>query len=328
MIQNQWYVVLASRQLGKAPVGVTRLGEKLVFFRSAKGEAICLADKCAHRGVALSIGETCDDDTIMCPFHGLRYDASGKCTVIPANGKAAAVPPNFRVRSYPTHEDHGFIWIWWGEGQPSPSVPEFFDDIPLNAKYATVIDPWDAHYSRVIENQIDCVHLPFVHRNTIGRGNKTLVNGPGFEWASPNKFFMYVYNEADSGQKPKTPTQVPVPNPNGFKLEFIYPNLWENRIADKVRVLGAFVPVDGEHTLLYLRFYQAFALIPLLGDLIAKAAMPFNLLVAHQDRSVVRTQVPKASGLGIGENIFQGDKPIMEYRKRRNELQKKAENQA
>ncbi len=139
---------------------------------------------------------------------------------------------------------------------------------------------------------------------------------------------MYVYNEADSGQKPKTPAQVPVPNPNGFKLEFIYPNLWENRIADKVRVLGAFIPVDGEHTLLYLRFYQAFALIPLLGDLIAKAAMPFNLLVAHQDRAVVRTQVPKASGLGRGENLFQGDKPIMEYRKRRKELQEKAENQA
>ena len=190
MIKNQWYVVLTSRQLGKALVGATRLGEKLVFFRAANGEAICLADKCAHRGVALSIGETCDDNTIMCPFHGLRYDASGKCTVIPANGKAAAVPPNFKVRSYPTHEDHGFIWIWWGEGQPSPSIPEFFDDIPRNALYATVIDPWDAHYSRVIENQIDCVHLPFVHHNTIGRGNKTVVNGPGFEWVSPSKFFM------------------------------------------------------------------------------------------------------------------------------------------
>jgi len=42
----------------------------------------------------------------------------------------------------------------------------------------------------------------------------------------------------------------------------------------------------------------------------------------------VRTQVPKASGLGIGENLFQGDKPIMEYRKRRRELQERAEDQA
>ena len=36
MIRNQWYVVLASRELktGK-PVGVTRMGEKMVFWRNS-----------------------------------------------------------------------------------------------------------------------------------------------------------------------------------------------------------------------------------------------------------------------------------------------------
>lgn len=34
-------------------IGVTRLGEKLVFWRNKDGEIICLKDKCAHRGAAL-----------------------------------------------------------------------------------------------------------------------------------------------------------------------------------------------------------------------------------------------------------------------------------
>jgi phenylpropionate dioxygenase-like ring-hydroxylating dioxygenase large terminal subunit len=321
MIQNQWYVVMSSSQVGRKPLGATRMGEKLVFYRDATGKAICLADKCAHRGASLSLGKTSGQDRVMCPFHGLEYDPAGKCRSIPANGREATVPSNFFVRSYPTYEDHGFIWIWWGPSNPSPETPEFFDDIPATALYATVIDHWNAHYSRVIENQLDCVHLPFVHYNTIGRGNKTLVNGPGIEWVTDNKFFMYVYNEIDSGQKPQKNNEVPIPSPSGYKIEFQFPNLWENRIADKVRVLAAFVPVDAENTLLYLRFYQAFAKIPILGGLIAKAAMPFNVYVAHQDRRIVNTQIPKISGLVIGENLFQGDFPIIEYRKRRQKLQ-------
>ena len=28
------------------------------------------------------------------------------------------------------------------------------------------------HYSRAIENQLDTVHVPFIHHNTIGRGGR------------------------------------------------------------------------------------------------------------------------------------------------------------
>lgn len=321
MIPNQWYVVLESSEIGRKPVGVTRLGEKLVFYRTASGGAVCLSDICAHRHASIAMGEVCGNDRVMCPFHGLEYDPSGACVKIPANGRDAPVPPNFRVKSYPVHEEQGLVWIWWGEGQAEPAVPSFFDDIPGDALYATVKDHWKTHYSRVIENQLDPVHLPFVHRTTIGRGGKTVINGPGVEWVNPGKFNMYVYNEKDSGQKPRKPSEVPMPSPSGYKIEFQFPNLWENRIADKVRVVAAFVPVDEGNTLLYLRFYQAFAAIPVLGRLIARAAMPFNVLVAHQDRRIVQTQVPPVSGLGIGENLFQGDFPVIEYRRRRKELQ-------
>jgi hypothetical protein len=105
----------------------------------------------------------------------------------------------------------------------------------------------------------------------------------------------------------------------GLPPDFIFPNLWQNWIAEKVRVGAAFVPVDAEHTLLYLRFYQKFLPGPL-GKLVARLAMPANLRIAHQDRRVVQTQQPKPSGLAIGENLVQGDGPIAEYRRHRQAL--------
>lgn len=326
MIKNQWYAVLESKELKNKPLGVTRLGERLVFWRDQAKKAVCMYDRCAHRGASLAIGKVCDGN-IACPFHGIEYNSSGKGVKIPANGKNAPVPERFKMQTYPVHEEFGIIWIWWGVSPPETlTPPAFFEDLKDLKSWKTVKDPWDNHYTKVLENQLDVVHLPFVHHNTIGRGNKTLVEGPGIEWKSDVLFYHYVYNKLDDGSKPRSPKEVPVPDPTrDYKLECILPNMWENRIADKVRVLGLFVPVDETHTLLYLRFYQNFMRIPLLRGLILWMAGRFNLIIAHQDRRVVNTQIPKGDGIGKGEALIPGDLPVVEFRKRRIEIRKAAE---
>jgi phenylpropionate dioxygenase-like ring-hydroxylating dioxygenase large terminal subunit len=188
-----------------------------------------------------------------------------------------------------------------------------------------VYDHWKAHYSRVIENQLDAAHLPFVHHNTIGLGNQTIVDGPLFQWQDQNMFYVYVHNRLEDGTIPLKPEQMPAPDPvKDFKMEFIFPNLWQNYISEKMRILVAFVPVDQENTILYLRFYQKFVRIPFVRVLVARLSAPSNLIITHQDRGVVVTQLPKASGLQIGEQLFQADRPIIEYRRRRQELMEKA----
>ena len=325
MIPKQWYVVMDSTQVKDKPVGVVRMGEKLVFWRDSSGKVSCLRDECVHRGVQLSKGKVIKDH-IRCPFHGLEYDSSGKVTVIPANGKNTPVPERFQVLSYPTYEAHSFIWIWWGDNPPGGlQPPRFFTDIDDSLSYGRAYDHWNAHYSRVIENQLDAAHLPFVHYNTIGRGHRTIVDGPFFQWLDGDMFYVFVHNRVEDGTPPLKPEQMPTPDPvKDFKLEFIFPNLWQNYIDEKVRIMVAFVPVDQENTILYLRFYQKFMRVPLLRELITRLSTPLNLIITHQDRRVVVTQQPKASALKIGEQLFQADRPIVEYRKRRQELIEKA----
>ena len=76
--------------------------------------------------------------------------------------------------------------------------------------------------------------------------------------------------------------------------------------------------------MLYLRFYQKLVTVPLLGKLFTQVATSSNLRIAHQDRRVVVTQQPRASGLAIGEKLAQGDRPIVEYRRRRHEWMERA----
>jgi phenylpropionate dioxygenase-like ring-hydroxylating dioxygenase large terminal subunit len=321
MIRNQWYVVLESREVGAHPIGVTRLGEKMVFWRDQVGKVCAAVDRCPHRGVALSAGVTYHEH-LQCPFHGLEFDSSGRCVLVPANGRNGVVPNAMRLVTYPTHEAHGLIWVWWGNPAPQElPAPEFFDNLDETFYYSSAQDPWEAHYSRVIENQLDVVHLPFIHRNTIGRGGRTLVDGPVVEWKGDRMLFTYVFNRVDDGTPPRKPGELSPKSASSVHLEFIFPNLWQNYISEKVRILAAFVPVDEEHTILYLRFYQKFMRLPLLGQLVARLAMPMNIHIAHEDRRVVVTQQPKASGLKIGEILIQGDLPIIEYRRKRAALQ-------
>ncbi len=321
MIRNQWYVVLESAEVHARPVGVTRLGERLVFWRDPSGKVWAAVERCPHRGAALSLGEV-QAGHLQCPFHGFEFDPSGKCVLIPANGRGGVIPNAMHLDTYPTHEAHGLIWLWWGNPAPEDlPAPQFFENLDESFSYGSAIDPWEAHYSRVIENQLDVVHLPFVHRNTIGRGNRTLVDGPLVEWRGGRMLYTYVFNRLDDGTPPRKPAELSPKDAVSVHLEFIFPNLWQNYISENVRILIAFVPVDDTHTLLYLRFYQNFIRLPLLGKLFARLAMPGNLKIVHEDRRVVITQQPKASGLKVGEILIQGDLPIIEYRKKRAALQ-------
>jgi len=322
MIRNQWYVLLESNEVKDKPIGVTRMGEKMVFWRDAAGKVHAAVDRCPHRGVQLSLGAVVDDH-LQCPFHGFEYDASGKCVHVPANGRGGVIPATLRLNTYPTHEAHGYIWVWWGTDPPADlEPPTFFDNLDDTFYYASAHDPWDAHYSRVIENQLDVVHLPFIHRRTIGRGGRTLVDGPLVQWRGDKMLYTYVFNRVDDGTPPRKPGELSPKAATSVHLEFIMPNLWQNYISPDVRIVAAFVPVDEGHTLLYLRFYQRFMRVPVLGKLIARLAMPVNVYIAHEDRRVVVTHRPAISGLKIGEALIQGDLPIIEYRRKREEWQR------
>ena len=323
MIPNQWYAVLESRELGPGrPLRATRLGEKLVFWRDSQNQPICFEDCCPHRGAALSQGQILHD-RLACPFHGFQFDAHGACQLVPANGIASRPPRSLQVRAWPTREAHDFIWVFWtpaGVSPPKelPPIP-FFSDIDDSFSYATLRDPWQVHYSRAIENQLDVVHLPFVHRSTIGRGNRTVVDGPVIRWEPEDLLNVWVSNRKDDGRPARKPAEMPPPE-SPVQLQFRLPHIWQNRINDDLRIFISFTPVDDENCLLYIRFYQRFVRLPLVRTVVNWVGIWNSRVIARQDQRVVHTQRPLRTELHMGEKLIPGDLPIIAYRRRRAEL--------
>jgi len=320
MIANRWYAILPSKAVCRNQiVGVRRLGMDLALFRSSKGEIGCVSDQCTHRGAALSKGKV-KGDCVQCPFHGLEFDRTGRCAFIPANGKGSTENiSRYNVKSWAVRESSGILYLWYGAPETaSADLPFFYEDVDDTWVYSEIADHWNAHYSRCIENQLDVVHLPFVHHNTIGRGNKTLVNGPKVVLV-PGGLVTSANNDVDSGQAPRPDTACEI---KSTYLKFLFPNIWMNHISDKLKVIIYFAPVDEENTILYIRFYSRVAGVRPLDGLVAFLGRFGNKVIERQDRRVVITQKPKASALRSQEVLLSGDAPIIQYRVLREQLKR------
>jgi phenylpropionate dioxygenase-like ring-hydroxylating dioxygenase large terminal subunit len=114
-----------------------------------------------------------EGDHLRCGYHGLKFDASGKCVEIPGQD---SVPPQARVRAYPLVERYNWVWIWMGE--PSKADPAL---VP-NWWWAEHPDwafarPDRVHvkcnYQLVSDNVLDVTHLAYVHASSIGAASIT-----------------------------------------------------------------------------------------------------------------------------------------------------------
>ncbi len=324
MIKNQWYGILDSKEVKKGKLtGVTRVGEKLVLWRNEAGEVFCIFDRCCHRGASLCKGKL-ENDRVHCPFHGFQYEGNGKVALIPANGKNNPVPERYQVNSYKVVDRYGVIWLWFGESNEAPEEIPFFNELSEGFSYGGFSENWGVHYTRAVENQLDVVHLPFVHTDSIGRGNHTLVNGPVVEWEK-NRMTFYVDNILDDGKTIPLKASEIKNYKQFFHLQLQMPNIWQNIISEDIRIVAIFAPVDEENTHIYLRFYQRFMKVPILKNIVNYLSRFANSYILHQDRRVVLTQLPKKTELKMEEKLVQGDAPILEFRKRRNELKNEEE---
>jgi phenylpropionate dioxygenase-like ring-hydroxylating dioxygenase large terminal subunit len=179
-------------------------------------------------------------------------------------------------------------------------------------------------YSRVIENQLDVAHLWLVHHNTIGRGNKRVVDGPVVEWccewSEETLMSIWVTNRVDDGKTPgKLPKAAEKPDRHAF-LQLRMPNVWQNWIAMDMRVVAAFVPIDAENSKMYFRYYQRILKVPILKELFHFVARIQTRVIEQQDKRIVETQLPKRSDLRIGEKLMPADHPILEYRRKRRKM--------
>jgi phenylpropionate dioxygenase-like ring-hydroxylating dioxygenase large terminal subunit len=164
-----WYWALPSQDLkvGRAQA-VTLLGRDLVIYRGAQGQPVALDAYCPHLGASLAPGQV-SQGQIRCPLHHWRFDATGTCVAVPSEEQL----PDVSIKSWPTAERYGLIWVWAGEQTPDKS-PDQLEDLPPLPHVPELADrPCDAilshrfrrncHPNVLLINAIDAHHFNSVH---------------------------------------------------------------------------------------------------------------------------------------------------------------------
>ena len=101
---NSWYAAAYDVEVRHELLPRTICGQSLVLFRRGDGAVSALEDACWHRLLPLSKGRL-DGDQVVCGYHGLVYNAHGRCTFMPSQ---ETINPAACVRSYPVVQKHRF----------------------------------------------------------------------------------------------------------------------------------------------------------------------------------------------------------------------------
>ncbi|KAK9824593.1 hypothetical protein WJX72_011558 [[Myrmecia] bisecta] len=183
-LKNFWYAAAISEKVGKEPVGVEIMGEKVVLYRGKDGTVHCVSDVCPHRGAPLHRGwvtEIQGHDCVVCPYHGWAFDEGGVLRDVPAAENAKEWPEKPLIDTYPVQEKGGFVWMFYGSRQlpaderpPIPYVPEL-EDPAWKPVYGEI--EFECNHWSVFENAIDMAHIHYLHDDTFGNQGQPQIRG-------------------------------------------------------------------------------------------------------------------------------------------------------
>jgi 5,5'-dehydrodivanillate O-demethylase len=185
-LRRFWHPVYRAQDLpaGQAkPVRI--LSEDFTLYRGESGKAHAVGHRCAHRGTVLSTGFI-EDDCIRCFYHGWKFDAHGDCVERPGEQGRPATP--IKVRSYPTEEYLGLIFVYFGEGEPPP-LPRY-PALEEEGILDVTADPMPVNYFYSMEN--DAFHFAFAHRDLLAEKG---LHGVPKIWAEENDWGITLYDQ-------------------------------------------------------------------------------------------------------------------------------------
>ena len=165
--RNHWYPALFADELeGDEPKPVTMLGEK-ILIRRVDGRLYAIEDRCAHRRVQLSAKLECyTKDTVTCWYHGFTYRFGDGALVQVLTDPECPLIGKMHLRTYPTAEAKGLVFLFIGDGDPPPLeddvAPGFLDPaIAIAGMRRPIVGNWRL----ATENGFDTTHI-YIHRHS------------------------------------------------------------------------------------------------------------------------------------------------------------------
>jgi vanillate O-demethylase monooxygenase subunit len=287
------------------------LDERVVVYRLSDGSVAAAHDICYHRGVPLSLGHV-EGDEIVCRYHDLRYDRSGRGTCIPAH-PGGAISPRLRLDVYQAQEKYGLVWVRLVDNGPQelPELAEWDSPDYLQVRLDSV--DIKAAAGRQVEDFLDVSHFAIVHKESFGEPDNPVV--PDYRVTQTARGFVAdcistVSNFAHGYKHLGPPDfqwhrRFEVFLPFTTKLTVTFPG------AGKLHIQNAVSPVSARKTRLFVPLCRNFD-----KDAPIEQALDFNNQVFAEDIEIVETQYPEDLPLNLHDEAhFPADRSSVTYRK-------------
>jgi phenylpropionate dioxygenase-like ring-hydroxylating dioxygenase large terminal subunit len=308
ILSRHWFPIAVATQVTDRPVAARLLDIELVIFRS-EGRLVVARDLCPHRGMRLSCGWV-EQGQIVCPYHGLHFDADGRCTSIPSQPEAR-LSARLSLTALPCIERFGLIWTTLsGETEQLPGFEAW-----QNPEFQQIVcDPIDIAGSsgRQLEGFLDVAHFAWAHTGTFGKRANPVVPEYTAENTDSGLRVVYVSDVSNYGadQQHRAPADFQ------WRRTFqVFPPFSASLVVDypqdkQLWILNAACPISARQTRLFCPVARNFDL-----DISVQTVREWNHRVFNEDRILVENQKPEDLPLDLSLEIsIPADRTSVAYR--------------
>jgi 5,5'-dehydrodivanillate O-demethylase oxygenase subunit len=162
LLRRYWQPVAAASELEtKWTKRVRVMGEELVLFKDRTGKLGLIEERCPHRGASLAYGIPAEDG-IRCPYHGWKFDGTGRCLDQPNEPEGSSFKDKVSIAGYPVQELAGLIFAYLGP-LPAPLITKLDGYVadPAIRLIASAVIP--CNWLQIQENSVDPIHSEWLH---------------------------------------------------------------------------------------------------------------------------------------------------------------------
>ena len=263
---------LDERMLQRPLKAVRVLGQDFILFKDNQQRWGLLDRDCPHRNADLSFGRH-EGDGVRCPFHGWKFDATGRCMDTPGEPVGSRLCDRVQQGAYPVIERSGVLFAWLGEPGKEPPFPEFDCFAAPGTHTFAYKGMWQCNWLQAFEVGLDPVHTSFLHRflndapledigdNAAGKQFRSASAGDfsGERW--PMTRVMREFHRPDISFEPRPwGLQITTLRPMTDELTHvrithgIFPYTFVIPLSETLTITQMHVPIDDTHTYWYAFF--------------------------------------------------------------------------
>ena len=251
--RNHWYVVARCSEVRvNQIISASLWGVDVAIYRDSNNKVFSLEDRCPHRNVRLSHGRIVDA-SLECAYHGWRIDRQGRCIDVPYLQDRQKLP-RCSVRTYPTREQCGFIWLFAG----APELAEHISCMEMpewnHPNYVASVAKIDtkAHFSFLIDNLIDMYHGHLHAKYQAWSGaNLMAIKETNQRVEASYQALTHMQVKSIFSPLQLLMPQLRKPRLVDLTVSYIYPH-WSSSLASDFRLYCLLCPISLTHTRAYL----------------------------------------------------------------------------